>query len=68
VGRVAERDLDAAVGAIVGAWEAVRHPGESLGRTVRRFTPEAFSLQIEAALAERWAPGPEPAETPVLVR
>lgn len=68
VGRVAERDLDAAVGAIVGTWEALRHPGESLGRTVRRFTPEAFSLQIEAALAERWAPGPEPAETPVLVR
>src|SRR5262245_46336003 len=68
VGRVAERDLDAAVTAIVGTWEALRHPGESLGRTVRRFTPEAFSLQIQAALAGRWAPGPEPAEAPVLVR
>ena len=68
VGRVAEADLDAAVTAVVGTWEALRHPGEPLGRTVRRFTPEAFSLQIQAALAERWAPGPEPAATPVLVR
>jgi len=68
VGRVAEDDLDAAVTAVVGTWEALRHPGEPLGRTVRRFTPEAFSLQIQAALAERWAPGPEPADTPVLVR
>jgi sulfite reductase beta subunit-like hemoprotein len=68
VGRVAEADLDAAVTAVVGTWEALRHPGEPLGRTVRRFTPEAFSLQIEAALPERWAPGPEPAATPVLVR
>jgi hypothetical protein len=39
-----------------------------LGRTVRRCTPEAFSLQIQAALAERWAPGPEPADAPVLAR
>jgi sulfite reductase beta subunit-like hemoprotein len=68
VGRVAADDLDAAVTAIVGTWEALRHPGESLGRTVRRFTPEGFSLQIQAVLSERWAPGPEPAETPVLVR
>ena len=64
VGRVADADLDAAVTAIVGTWEALRHPGESLGRTVRRFTAEAFSQQITAALAERWAAGPEP----VLVR
>lgn len=67
VGRVAEADLDAAVTAIVGAWEALRHPGESLGSTVRRFTAEAFSQQITAALAERWAAGPEPSESPVLV-
>jgi len=68
VGRVAEADLDAAVTAIVGTWEALRHPGESLGRTVRRFTHEAFSLQIQAALADRWAPGPEPAAVPALAR
>ena len=70
VGRVADADLDAAVTAIVGTWEALRHPGESLGRTVRRFTAEAFSQQITAALAERWAAGPEPAlvsESTVLV-
>lgn len=67
VGRVADADLDAAVTAIVGTWEALRHPGESLGRTVRRFTPEAFSQQITAALADRWAAGPEPAESAVLV-
>ena len=67
VGRVAERDLDAAVTAIVGTWEALRHPGESLGRTVRRFTAEAFSQQITAALADRWAAGPEISESSVLV-
>ena len=65
VGRVAARDLDAAVAAIVGTWEALRHPDEPLGRTVRRLGAEAFSLQIQAALAERWAPGPEPGEAPV---
>jgi sulfite reductase beta subunit-like hemoprotein len=60
VGRVAAGDLDAAVTAIVGSWEALRHPGESLGQTVRRFGSDAFSLQIEAALDDSWAPGPEP--------
>ncbi|HEX8803781.1 MAG TPA: nitrite/sulfite reductase [Acidimicrobiales bacterium] len=67
VGRVAEADLDDAVTAIVGTWEALRHPGEQLGRTVRRFGADAFSAQIQAALDTRWAPGPEPAETPVPV-
>jgi sulfite reductase beta subunit-like hemoprotein len=67
VGRVAVQHLDSAVTAIVGTWEAIRHPGESLGQTVRRFGPEAFSLQIEAALDDRWAPGPEPTEQEVSV-
>jgi sulfite reductase beta subunit-like hemoprotein len=69
VGRVATADLDAAVTAIVGTWEALRHPGEALGRTVRRFGTEAFADQIAAALADRWVPGPEPAtsDTPVLL-
>ncbi|HKH03628.1 MAG TPA: nitrite/sulfite reductase [Acidimicrobiales bacterium] len=69
VGRVATADLDAAVTAIVGTWEALRHPGEALGRTVRRFGTEAFADQIAAALADRWASGPEPAtsDTPVLL-
>ena len=42
VGRVAEADLDAAVDAIVGTWEALRHPGETLGR--RRAPPRARRL------------------------
>jgi sulfite reductase beta subunit-like hemoprotein len=69
VGRVATADLGAAVTAIVGTWEALRHPGEALGRTVRRFGTEAFADQIAAALADRWASGPEPAtsDTPVLL-
>lgn len=67
VGRVADRDLPAAVTAIVGAWEALRHPDEALGRTVRRFGTEAFSLLIKAALEERWAAGPEPAESATAV-
>jgi ferredoxin-nitrite reductase len=60
VGRVATADLDAAVTAIVGTWEALRHPGEALGRTVRRLGAEAFADQIAATLADRWASGPEP--------
>jgi len=60
VGRVATPDLPAAVDAIVGAWEAVRHPGEPLGRCARRVGLDALSAQIASALAERWAPGPEP--------
>lgn len=64
VGRVAATELDAAVSAIVGTWEALRHPGEALGVTVRRLGLEAFSAQISAALSDRWAAGPEPAPSP----
>ena len=67
VGRVAEADLDAAVDAVVGTWEALRHHGETLGRTVRRIGLEAFSNQIGAVLEERWAAGPEPETAPVPV-
>jgi sulfite reductase beta subunit-like hemoprotein len=67
VGRVADRDLTAAITAIVGAWEALRHPDEALGRTVRRVGTDAFSLLVKAALEERWAAGPEPDGTAVLV-
>jgi len=63
VGRVAERDLPTALDAIVGTWEALRHPNESLGRTVRRLGLDAFSLQIAAVLEDRWAPGPEEVNT-----
>lgn len=59
VGRVAERDLDQAVTAIVGTWEALRRHGEGLGATARRVGLDAISAQVQAALQERWAPGPE---------
>jgi sulfite reductase beta subunit-like hemoprotein len=62
VGRVATADLPLAVEAIVGAWEALRHPGEPLGRCVRRFGLDAFSAQVASALADRWAIGPEPTD------
>jgi sulfite reductase beta subunit-like hemoprotein len=65
VGRVAEADLDAAVTAIVGTWEALRHPGEPLGSAVRRLGIDAFEAQIAAALDDRWASGPEPDPEPV---
>jgi sulfite reductase beta subunit-like hemoprotein len=67
-GRVATADLDAAVSAIVGTWEALRHPGESLGATVRRWSVDAFAGQIQAALADKWESGPEPTEVNVLTR
>ena len=60
VGRVAAEDLDLAVDAVIGTWEALRHHHEPLGDTVRRLGHEAFSNQIRCALADRWAPGPEP--------
>jgi sulfite reductase beta subunit-like hemoprotein len=65
VGRVAEADLDAAVTAMVGTWEALRHPGEPLGSAVRRLGVDAFEAQIAAALEDRWASGPEPDPEPV---
>lgn len=60
VGRVAATDLDAAVTAVVGTWEALRHPGEGLGAFARRLGLDALSAQVQAALGHRWAPGPEP--------
>ena len=63
VGRVADADLNDAISAIVGTWEALRHPAEPLGVFSRRLGLEAVSAQVTAALAERWAPGPEAAET-----
>ncbi len=60
VGRMAADDAGAAIDAVVGVWEAVRHDGETLGATVRRFGLDAFAAHLEAQLAERWATGPEP--------
>lgn len=65
VGRVAAADVPAAVEAITGAWESVRHGPESLGQTVNRMGLDAFAAHIEAVMHERWATGPEPEVDPV---
>jgi hypothetical protein len=64
VGRIASDDAGAAIDAVIGVWEAVRHGGETLGRTVRRLGIDAFAAHLEAQLAERWATGPEPEPDP----
>ncbi|MEY2417810.1 MAG: ferredoxin-nitrite reductase [Actinomycetota bacterium] len=60
VGRVAESDVPAAVTAVVGLWEALRHPGESLAQTVRRIGIPAVGQLLEAAMDDRFATGVEP--------
>jgi sulfite reductase beta subunit-like hemoprotein len=60
VGRVAGDDVPLAVDAVVGAWEAMRHGNEPVGRTVRRVGIDAFAAHLDAVLADRWATGPEP--------
>jgi sulfite reductase beta subunit-like hemoprotein len=68
VGRMAAEDAGAAVDAVIGVWEAVRHDGETLGACVRRFGLDAFAAHLESQLAERWATGPEPTEPLVNVQ
>ncbi|MGI8758458.1 MAG: Rieske 2Fe-2S domain-containing protein [Acidimicrobiales bacterium] len=60
VGRVAAEDVPAAVEAVVGTWESLRHAGEGLGPTVARIGHDAFARHLEAVMDERWATGPEP--------
>ncbi len=55
VGRVSTDDLPAAVEALVGVWESLRLPGESIGRTARRIGIDAFASYVAALLDERWA-------------
>ncbi len=57
VGRVAERDAVAAVDAVVGAWEALRHDGETIGRTARRVGLDAIGAHVAGTLRHRWAAG-----------
>ena len=59
VGRVGADDVGAAVEAITGIWESLRHPGETLGQTVRRLGLDAFAANIATMLRGRWATGPE---------
>ncbi|MBW3610695.1 MAG: Rieske 2Fe-2S domain-containing protein [Actinobacteria bacterium] len=60
VGRVATEDVPAAVEAVVGIWEAMRHEGEGLGPAVARIGHDAFAGHLESVMAGRWATGPEP--------
>ena len=58
------RDVPAAVDALVGMWEALRHPGETLGRSARRVGLDALAARL-GTLHDRWAPGPEPDPDPM---
>jgi sulfite reductase beta subunit-like hemoprotein len=62
VGRVAEGDVFAITGAIVGVWEALRERRETLTDTVCRFGLDAFQAQIASVFRGRWEPGPEPSD------
>ena len=62
VGRVAAEDVPAAVEAVVGTWESLRHSAETLGQTVNRLGHEAFAANIETAMRGRWESGPEPGD------
>lgn len=61
-GRVAHDDAPAILGAVVGAWEALRHRGEPLPHTVRRVGLDGFQAHVEAVFRGRWEPGPEPGD------
>ena len=65
IGRVGAEDVPAAVAALVGAWDALRHDGETLAETARRIGLDAFSAHLSTVMADRWAEGPEPADDPV---
>jgi sulfite reductase beta subunit-like hemoprotein len=64
VGRVAADDVPAAVEVLVGGWEALRHPGETIGATARRVGLDALAAHVTAALDDRWSAGPEPDPEP----
>ena len=65
IGRVGEDDVPAAVDALVGAWQALRHDGETINATARRVGFDALTAHLSTVMADRWAEGPEPAELPV---
>jgi sulfite reductase beta subunit-like hemoprotein len=57
VGRVAAQDAVAAVDALVGVWEAVRHEDEPFGRACRRVGIDAIAAHVAALLERRWESG-----------
>ena len=60
IGRVAEQDVPAAVDALVGTWEALRHEGETLAATARRVGLDALAAHLTTVMADRWAAGADP--------
>jgi sulfite reductase beta subunit-like hemoprotein len=48
VGRVADDDVPAVVDGVVGAWEALRHPGETIGQTLARVGAPGFAAHVKA--------------------
>lgn len=68
IGRVADEDVPAAVDALVGAWEALRHEGETLGATSRRVGLDALAAHLSTVMADRWAEGPDPVDAPAAAR
>lgn len=68
IGRVADEDVPAAVDALVGAWEALRHEGETLGATARRVGLDALAAHLSTVMADRWAEGPDPVDAPAAAR
>jgi sulfite reductase beta subunit-like hemoprotein len=67
LGRVADDDVDTAVDAVIGTWEALRHPGERLADTLARVGDDAFGAHV-AAVARGFQAGPEPAAATGVVR
>ena len=51
--------MPAAVDALVGAWQALRHDGETLAATARRVGLDALAAHLSTVMADRWAEGPE---------
>lgn len=55
IGRVADDEVEAAVSGVVGAWEALRHPGERLVETLDRVGRDAFATHV-ASVADGFEP------------
>jgi len=65
IGRVADEDVEAAVSGVVGAWEALRHPGERLSETLDRVGSDAFASHV-VTVANGFVPdSADAAATPV---
>jgi ferredoxin-nitrite reductase len=59
IGRVADDDVASTVSAVVGTWEALRHPGERLVDTLDRVGADVFASQV-ATIASGFEAGGAP--------